>query len=936
MKREQLKRVVFTAIVLLLAACGRPALQIDFEKYTLDNGLEVILHEDRSDPIVSVALVYHVGSNREEPGRTGFAHLFEHFFFDGSEHVPEGEFDRLIFSAGGDDNAFTSEDGTVYFEIVPRNALEVVLWMESDRLGYLLSTLTQEAFDNQQDVVQNEKRYRVDNRPYGHTRYVINKLLYPEDHPYNWQVIGSFEDLQAASLEDVKNFFLKWYSPHNATLVIAGDFDVTQTKSWVQKYFGEIRSSGTVIDPAPQPVQLAETRRYFHEDNFAQSPELNMVFPTVEGYTPDSYALEMLAELLSDGKRAPLYQVIVEERKLAPAAGAGQDGLELAGTFRFQVRAFPEAGLGTVEAAIFEALERFEEESFTTADLKRIKTKTETAFYNVLSSIFSKALQLGLYNEYNGTPGFLAQDLQNYLDVTREDVLRVYNQYIKGRPYVLTSFVPKGRDDLVAENSERFPIEEESLTAASPAGESETGPAEFEAPVNPTSFDRSVVPPFGPDPDLSLPEIWHAELGNGIPVAGIVHDELPLVQFAITLRGGQLLDEMDQVGVAKLVSGLLMEGTRNRTPRELEEAIDDLGANIVVLTGRETMTVRAGCLASKFDATFNLAREILLEPRWDQQEFDRLKAQNLEAIHRGKANPATIVVNTFNRLLYGEQHISSLPILGTTRTVEGITIDDLKDYYNRSFSASVAHVAVVGAVTRSQALASFRGLEADWPATDVTFQELPATPEIEQARLYFVDVPGAKQSQVRIGNLALAYTDPDYYPANVMNYKLGGSFTSTLNMILREEKGYTYGAGSGFSGTANPGPFVASAAVQSRTTFESLTIFRDELARYTQGVSDENVTFTRNALVKSNARAFETLGALRGMIGRILFYDLPDDYVRRRVQYVQQFDAQEHQRLARRYIDPGRMIYLVVGDAATQLEPLRQLGLGEPIVLEVE
>ena len=415
-----------------------------------------------------------------------------------------------------------------------------------------------------------------------------------------------------------------------------------------------------------------------------------------------------------------------------------------------------------------------------------------------------------------------------------------------------------------------------------------------------------------------------------------MHDELPLVRFAITLRGGQLLDATDQVGVANLVSDLLMEGTRNRTPRELEEAIDDLGASIVVLTGRETMTVQAGCLASKFEATFDLALEILLEPRWDQQEFDRLKAQNLEAIHRSKANPATIAVNTFNRLLYGEAHISSIPILGTTNSVEGITIDDLKDYYKRSFSASVAHVAVVGAVTRSQALAAFQGLEADWPAGEVAFPELPATPAIEQARLYFVDVPGGKQSQLRIGNLSLAYTDPDYYPAYVMNYKLGGSFTSTLNMILREEKGYTYGARSGFSGTANPGPFVASAAVQSRTTFESLTIFREELASYSEGVSDENITFTRNALVKSNARAFETLGALRGMIGRILLYDLPDDYVRQRVQYVQQFDAREHQRLAQQYIDPGRMIYLVVGDAATQLEPLRQLGLGEPIVLEVE
>ncbi|MEE9465661.1 MAG: pitrilysin family protein, partial [Candidatus Neomarinimicrobiota bacterium] len=548
--KRRIRNLIIPAALLLLAACSRPELNIEFEKYTLDNGLEVVLHEDRSDPIVSVAIMFHVGSNREERGRTGFAHLFEHILFQESENVGQDAFFQNIQRAGGTLNGFTWGDGTAYFEIVPRNALEMVLWMESDRMGYLLSSVTQEAFENQQNVVQNEKRFRVDNVPYGHTEYVIKKALYPEDHPYNWRVIGSFEDLKAASLEDVKNFFLQWYGPNNATLVVAGDYDVVQTKAWIQKYFGDLRSSGTVVDPVPQPVTFTETKRLFHEDNFAQSPELNMVFPTAEEYTPDHYALEILDALLSEGKRAPLYKVLVEEQKLAPGAGAEQIGQELTSTFRFTVRAFPEADLSLVEAAIFEALERFEEESFSDRDLDRIKTQIETGFYNSISSIFIKSLNLAQYNEYNGTPGFINQDLQNYLDVTRTDVMRVYEQYIKDKPYVLTSFVPKDRNDLVAENSERAAVVEESITGATAARESATAPAEFEAPVNPSSFDRSETPPFGPDPELSLPEVWHAQLGNGMPVIGIVHDELPLVQFSITFRGGQLLDSMDKVGVA--------------------------------------------------------------------------------------------------------------------------------------------------------------------------------------------------------------------------------------------------------------------------------------------------------------------------------------------------------------------------------------------------
>ncbi len=645
MKRHLRIITLLTVVIFIAGACATlltwipkeapPTFSIDYEKITLDNGLEVILHEDRSDPIVAVDIWFHVGSNREKPGRTGFAHLFEHILFQESENVGQDQFFRNVQGAGGTLNGFTFEDGTSYFEVVPKNALEMVLWMESDRMGFLLGKVTEEAFANQQNVVQNEKRQGVDNRPYGHTSYVIHKLLFPEDHPYNWQVIGSFEDLQNATLEDVKEFFRTWYGPNNATLVIAGDFDRDQTIAWVEKYFGEIKSGPPVADPEPWNVQPDEIKRAFHEDNFANSPQLNMVYPTIGERYPDANALNILGDLLSSGKKSPLYKVIVEDRKLAPSAWASQRSLEITGSFSIRIGAFPNVNLTELERAIFESFERFETDGFTDRDLARIKAQTERGFYNGISGVLNKARMLADYNEYFGSPDYLGKDIQEYLDVTREDVMRVYNTYIKGKPYVLTSFVPKGQVNLVAEGSERFPIMEDPIIpeamAERPAAETS---AETVVEKTPSSFDRSVMPPTGSDPLLTIPKVWKHELANGIHVLGIHHAEVPLVQFSLVLKGGQILDSTDKLGVASLVADLMTEGTRNKTPIELEEAIDELGSSVSVRAGREMMTIQASSIRRNFAATYALVEEILLEPRWDKTEFTRIKEQTLESIRR--------------------------------------------------------------------------------------------------------------------------------------------------------------------------------------------------------------------------------------------------------------------------------------------------------------
>ncbi len=910
-------------------------LKIDYEKYTLDNGLEVILHDDKSDPIASVAVVYHVGSNREETGRTGFAHLFEHMMFQESQHVGQDQFFKKVQGAGGTLNGFTTNDFTCYFEIVPKNALEMALWLESDRMGFLLSTVTEEAFKNQQEVVQNEKRQRVDNVPYGHTSYVIDKLLYPEDHPYNWQVIGSLEDLANATIDDVIKFFKKWYGPNNATLVIAGDLDKAQTKKWVEKYFGEIKAAPPVDDPKAWNVTLTETRRASHEDNFARSPELNMVFPTVQQFEKDAYALDLLSNLLSDGKKAPLYKVLVEEKKLAPSVGAFHRTNEITSYMRFRIRAFPDKNLTDVENAIKEAFALFEKEGFTDKDLARVKARTETDFYNGISSILNKSLQLAVYNEFKGSPDFISDDIQNSLDVTSEDIWRVYNKYIKDKHYVLTSFVPKGKAELIAENSEPFPIVEENiLNEDGEATVAKSGTESKPAEKMTSSFDRSVEPPRGPSPETTVPEVWTHTYKNGLRIYGIENQELPLVEWALSLKGGLLLDDLEKVGVANLMTDIMMEGTESRTPLELEEAIDLLGSRINMFTGRESITIQANTLTSKLKDTYAIFEEILMEPRWDEKEFARIKDETIEGIKRQSVNPSTVSRNVYNKLIYGKQNILGYPVSGTEGSVAAITLDDLKAYYKNNYSPSVSYITIAGNISKADAVKLFSNLGSKWKSRDVSFPEFAAPTKPENSQLYFVDIPKAKQSQIRIGYLAMSYADPDYYPATVMNYKLGGSFNGNLNLILREEKGFTYGARSGFSGTHYPGAFTAASGVRSNATKESVEIFRDEMMKYREGISEDDMIFTRDALVQSNARRFETLGAKRGMLNAIANYGLDHDYIKQREEIVKKMTVEAHKALVEKYIDPNRMIYLLVGDAATQLEPLKELKLGDPILLD--
>jgi len=920
---------------ILLVSCNErqeTPFKIDYEKYELDNGLTVILHEDKSDPIVSVAIQYHVGSNREIPGRTGFAHLFEHMLFQESQNVGQDQFFKKIQNAGGTLNGGTNKDGTVYYEVVPKNALETVLWLESDRMGWLLSTVTQAAFENQQEVVQNEKRQRVDNRPYGHSNYVMIKNMYPDDHPYNWTTIGELEDLQNATLKDVRDFYEEWYGPNNATMVIAGDIKKREVKQLVEKYFGEIKPGPDNGDPEPMPIQLSETKKVYHEDNFARSPRLSMNFPTVDQGHFDAAALELLGQLLGEGKKAPLYKVIVEQKKLAPSLFSYSNTQEIAGTFNVTVTGFPTTNLTDVENAVHEAFNLFESDGFTSEDLERLKAKYETGFYNSISSVLGKGFQLARYNEYYGSPDAISEELQKVLDVNISDVKRVYEKYIKDQNYVMTNFVPKGKLDLVAEGSVLFPIQEEKIVENidKVAGEGGMDIAQI-----PSSFDRSVEPQTGSQPRLNLPKIWKHEYDKGVSIYGAKHDELPLVSFGIEIEGGMLLDMPDKIGVANLITDMMMEGTANKTPIELEEAIDALGSSINMYTGKQSINVEVNTLKRNFEATLSLVEEILFEPRWDSTEFDRIKRETVESIKRRSAVPSSIASNVYNKLNYGN-HILANSTTGTVSSVESIDLDDLKNFVSSNFSADLSTISIVGDISRSEAINAFKGLVGRWDVKPVSYPDYKMPEPNNNAKAYFVDVPNAKQSEIRIGYLSLRRTHPDFYANTVMNMKLGGNFSGNVNMVLREEKGFTYGARTRFSGSKFPGTFTASSGVRSNTTEESVNIFKDIMTNYRNPIEQADLEFTKNVTLKSNARRFETLGALRGMISNIATYDLPFDYIKDQEDIVRNMTVESHNELVKKYIRPNEMIYLVVGDAATQLDGMKSLGFGDPILLDTD
>ncbi|MBL4595905.1 MAG: insulinase family protein [Robiginitomaculum sp.] len=938
--------VLALAAVIIIGACSqneaviadKPVVsaeikQIEFIKYQLENGLDVILHVDRSDPIVAIDLTAHVGSAREIQGRTGFAHLFEHLLFLDSENLGYGGLDEMNTRIGGEGtNGYTTNDVTKYFQAVPSDALEKVIWAEADKLGWFINTVTTPVLDNEKQVVKNEKRQRVDNQPYGHNWGLIGKTIYPADHPYSWQVIGSLEDLDAATLDDVKNFYRRWYVPNNVTVTITGDFDVDQTKIWIEKYFAEIPRGEDVAPLVPRSGFLSESVNLKVEDNFAKVPQLTLVWPAAPQFHPDAYALDMLATYLSDGKRAPLNEVLIDEEQLSSTVAAFNNSAELAGEYYILVRANAGQGLDAVKIGINKALARFEENGISEADLAQIKAGLEVEFYGNIQSVLGKAIQLGEYNAYTDDPGFIHQDIRNIQAVTTDDVMRVYLTYLKDKNFVATSFVPKGEDNLALRGAVTAPIAEEKIIAGAEA-QAEFDPKARTFSATASLFDRSVEPVFGAAQTPPAPTVWRGEMDNGIALFGIENDETPLIYFSLEIDAGDLRADINKPAVPALTADMLNKGTMNKTTAELEDAIKSIGSSITISSTRDGTVVTGSTLARNFAQTIALAEEMLLEPRWDEAEYARLILEATNTIDQNAANPNAIALREYQAILYPKDNIYSVVGYGEKAKLNTVTLDDLKAFYGNFYTPANAKFRIVGDVSAAATKQALQSLGENWsgeinPTVELA---LPQTPET--STVYFYDVPGAKQSSFRFGYPTFAITHPDYVKADAMNYLLGNIYTSKLMTELRVNKGYTYGIRSGFSAQKDRGAFSVRTSVRSNVTLESAQLIRDILTDYGSDFSTEDLATTKAAIIKGQALKSETLTAKLRMLDDISTYNFADDYRAQNAAQIAAMTLQDIRELGQKHLRPGAMHYLVVGDAATQAARLTELGFGDPVLL---
>lgn len=903
-------------------------LVIPYEKYQLGNGLTVLVHEDHSDPIVHVDVTYHVGSNREQVGRSGFAHFFEHMMFQGSDHVADEEHFKIVSEAGGTLNGTTNSDRTNYFETLPNNQLEAALWLEADRMGFLLDAVTQKKFEVQRATVKNERGQNYDNRPYGLVNEKTARAIFPYKHPYSWPTIGYVEDLDRVDVNDLKKFFLRWYGPNNAVLTVAGDVKTEDVVKLAEKYFGSIPRGPEVKNLPKDQVTIDSDRYISYEDNI-KFPLFHMAFPGVAGRHPDEPALDILSDILGGNKNSPLYQNLVKTQK-ATRASASNPCRELAGTFDIDVFAMPGSKLADIEAIVRKTIEDFDKREITDEELNRFKASYEAQLINTLSSVGGKAATLAANETFVGNANFISQELARYMAVTKEDVKRVFNKYIKGKPAVILSVVPKGKTELLAKpDNYKFP-------EINPKDADNSEYMNLTYTKAKDNFDRSKKPAAGPNPVVNVPSLWKEDFKNGLKVLGTKTNEVPSVTLQLTINGGHRVEEKNKAGIAKLLSDLMQESTQKYTAEEISDKLSLLGSSIEIRSGVQDITVVIQSLTKNLDATLALAEEIMFHPRFDKDEFDLVKNQQLQAISNQSTQASVVANNVFNKLLYGENSIMAIPAIGTAGTVSTITLDEVKAFYAKVFSPNVSSLVVVGDISEEAFLPKIKFLET-WKSTGIQLPPDEKAAAVEKTRIYLVNKDNAPQSEIRIGYMAMPYdATGDYFKSTLMNYSLGGAFNSRINLNLREEKGYTYGAGTSFRGTKYAGPFVASAGVRGNATDSSVVEFIKEMKNYsTTGITEKELEFVKSSLGQAEALKYETPVQKAGFLKRLVDYNLPADYTKKQNEILKKISKEEINVLAKQNLPMDRMIMTVVGDKKSIQEGLKKLGY-EVVELDAE
>jgi len=898
---------------------------IPYKKYELDNGLTVIVHEDDSDPLVHVDITYHVGSAREELYKSGFAHFFEHMMFQGSENVADEEHFKIISDAGGTLNGSTNRDRTNYYQTVPSNQLEVVLWLEADRMGFFLDAVTQKKFEIQRETVKNEKGQNYDNAAYGRWSELTAETLYPFGHPYSWLTIGKLEDLDRVDVDDLKKFFMRWYGPNNATLTIGGNVTAEEVIPMVEKYFGVIPRGPEVENMTLEPVQIDADRYVSYVDNNIRFPALLATYPTVPRFHPDEAPLDFLAQILGTGRSSYLFKKFILTQK-AIQASVFHPVSELAGEFTMFVLPFPGQTLADFEQEMRVILDEFATEGVSDNDLTKIKASFESSFINGLTSVSGKVSQLADYQTIAGNANYIEEDLSRYLAVTKEDIMRVFNEYIYNKPGVLLSVLPNdggatapaAPDNYVAQKDgdNPFPTTDYSgLSYSRPEGD---------------SFDRSVKPTPGTAPLVQVPDYWRASFENGIQLIGTESNEVPTVNVQLYIKGGHELDanEPQKAGLASLTAALMNESTQNYSSEEISEELRLVASSISVSGGRSETVVGVSTLSKNLTRTMELLEEILYRPAFTEDDFNRVKQQQLESIRASYQNPAAVASQIYSRLLFGDEHIYSVPTSGLEETVSRITVEDVRNFYETYMSPEITEVVVVGDISEEEALSSLAFLN-NWEIKNVEIPDLPEPKPGDYTKVYLMDKVGAPQSEIRIGYVSDMTYDAtgEYFKTSLMNYSLGGAFNSRINLNLREDKGWTYGARSGFSGNDRGSQFTASAGIKASATDSAVVEFIKEIKGFQEnGITDDELNFMRNSIGQRDARRYETPFQKAGFLGNIIRYDLDGSYVDRQAEIIQSITREEINALARKYLNTDNAYILVVGDGASNRDKLKALG----------
>ena len=878
---------------------------IQFEKFILDNGLTLIVHEDHKAPIVSVNIWYHVGSKNEPAGKSGFAHLFEHLMFNGSENFNDDYFQVLERVGATDLNGTTNLDRTNYFQNVPKNALDQVLWMESDRMGHLLGAVDQAKLDEQRGVVQNEKR-QGENQPYGKVFTAILEAVFPYNHPYAHSVIGSMEDLNAASLEDVQEWFRTYYGPNNAVIVIAGDISPDEALAKANQYFGHIPPSPPIAKHAEWIAKRTGEQRQVMQDRVPQA-RLYKVWNVPNSLSTDTSLLDLYSSVLADGKNSRLYNRLVYQDQIATDVTAFIQAGEIASMFIIQATANPGNDLTAVEAAIDEEMNRLLTEGPEQDELNRVRTQIRARFIRGIERIGGfggKSDALARSEVYGGSPDAYKQTIVDQQNATVESIRDAANRWLTDGVYVL---------------------EVEPFPRYAARGE---------------SVDRSRLPDLDTPPDVSFPDIQRTELSNGLSIVLTERNAIPTVGIQLMVNAGYAADQLASPGTASLAMNMLDEGTDYLSSLEISGELEMLGAVLTTGSNLDTSNVTLNALTENPEPSLELFADVILNPSFPQSELDRLKQEQLARIQREQTTPIAMAQRVFPKLIYGADHAygQGLTGSGTLDSVRNLQRNDLVDFVRAWFKPNNATLIVVGDTDLDTLIPLLEEQFADWQPGDVPMKNVSDVAHQQESKIFLIDRPDSLQSVIYAGHIAPAVEDETEIAIGTMNNILGGSFTSRINMNLREDKGWSYGSRTIMIPTNNQRPFFVQAPVQTDRTADSMQEVINELRGFIGEAppTRDEVQKAQDSQSLRLAGRWETNNAVSGSLREIVRFGYEDDYFDRYAERVRSLNIEDVAEAARGVVRPENLVWLVVGDRNQVEADIEALGIADIEILDAD